>query len=357
MSDMATGQIMDMQQQVFPPGAPLPPGAFLGGPPTGLIGAEQALQGGAEAALSGLMGGYSQAQDVLTGPGTGYNMNGISGAIGQGVNALQPFAQAGGQAINLQAALAGALGAPAQKQAYANFQESPGQQYLREQSERALLRNQAAIGGLGGGRVRQELQRQAQGLAAQDFDASFARLGGLSTMGLGAAGQQGQLYGQQAGIQGNLEGQTMANENARRLALANIASGTGTNVGELAMRTGEGVAAGRTLAGRDMATSIGSAISALSNLANTGGKDLSATIGEGAGNLANIIAAAGAGQAGSQTSLAGVLAQILQSQGNQTGGLPGVPGVQQNNGILANAGNFLSGVGALIPPKPAPVVS
>jgi len=316
-------------------------------PPTGLIGSEMALQGGSQAALEALLGGYGQAQGVLNDPrGSTYNMGGVTGAIGQGVAGLNPFAQPGGQAFNLQAALAGAMGAPAQQQAFTNFQESPGQAYLRQQSEQALLRNQAAIGGLGGGRVRQELQRQAQGLAAQDFDASFNRLGSLSTMGLNAAGQQGQLYGQQAGIAGNLEGQAMSNANARQLALAQAASNTGNNAADLAFRTGQNVAGGRADAGNAIASSVGNTISALSNLANQGGQDVAATIGAGAGNLSNVINTAGSGQAASNTNLAALLAQILQSQGNQAGGLPGAPGVQFNPGVLSNIGNFLQGAGA-----------
>lgn len=339
-------------------------------PLTGLIGSEQALQGGSSAALNALLGGFNQAQGILSGPGAGYNMGGIQGSIqqgvqgvqgsiGQGVQALNPFAQQGGQAMNLQAALAGALGAPAQSQAMANFQESPGQAYLRQQAEQALLRNQAAIGGLGGGRVRQELQRQAEGLASQDFQNAFARLGGLSQLGASAAANQGQLYGQQAGlqgqlygqqasIQGQLEGQGMVNENARRLALAQMASQAGAGAADISYGTGQRVGADRLQTGRDIATSVGGTISALSNLANQGGADVAATIGAGAGNLSSVLNAAGTGQAASDTNLATLLQQILQAQGQQTAGLPGVPGVQQNLGILSNAGNFLQGAGALI---------
>jgi hypothetical protein len=319
------------------------------GPPTGLIGSEMALQGGSQAALEALLGGYGQAQGVLNDPrGSTYNMGGVTGAIGQGVAGFNPFVQPGSQAINLQAALSGAMGAPAQQQAYANYQESPGQAYLRQQSEQALLRNSAALGGLGGGRVRQELQRQAQGLASQDFGASFDRLGGISQMGLNAAGQQGQLYGQQAAIAGNLEGQAMGNTNARQLALAGYASGTGNNAADLAFRTGQSVATGRTNAGNSIADSINSTISALSKLSESGGQDVAATIETGSGNLANVINTAGTGQAGSQTDLAKLLQTILASQGNQAGGLPGVPGTQQTTGTLGNIGNLLQGVGAVI---------
>ena len=98
--------------------------------PTGLIGSERALnigQSGLEQALQG----------------------GLSGAMSQ----LGPYAQQGGQAFNLQSALTGALGAPAQQQAYQNFSESPGQQFLREQGERSVINQAAATGGTQGGNV------------------------------------------------------------------------------------------------------------------------------------------------------------------------------------------------------------
>ena len=383
-----------------PPGVPAQPS----GPPTGLIGSEMALAGGYDAALAGLLGGYGQAQQILSAPGApaptasynpgavSYSMDGVTRAIGQGVagveqginqgvQTLDPFAQPGAQSLQLQAALAGAMGAPAQQQAYSNFQESPGQQYLREQSERALLRNSAAIGGLGGGNVRQELSRQAIGLAAQDFDKSFERLGSITGTGLTAASNQaalrgqgagyiGQLRGQEAGIAGNLEGQrmgvlgslegqrmgtqgnidtaSMAAENARRLAMGQNAISTGQNVGELGFQTGNNVAAGRTQAGRDIATAVGGTVSSLANLADQGGADIAEQIGESAGDLSTIIAGAGAGASGSQANLAALLAQIIGGQGNQIAGLPGVPGVQNIPGVIGNVGNAMQGAGALM---------
>jgi len=318
-----------------------------GMPPTGLIGSEQALQGGAEASLSALLAGLDQARGTLSAPLTA-NTQGVTSSINQGVQGFNAFAQPGAQAINLQAALAGAMGAPAQQQAYANFQESPGQQYLREQSERALLRNSAAIGGLGGGRVRMELQRQAQGLAAQDFDNAFNRLGSITQTGLSAAGQQGQLFGQQAGILGSLEGQNLSAENARRMALGQIQSQTGNNAADLAFRTGQTVAGDRLQTGRDISGAVGSTISALANLANSQGQDIAGTIGTGSGNLANIITGAGQQQGQSQMNLATLLANIAAGQGTQVGALPGIPGTQQTQGILGNVGNFLQGVGAVL---------
>lgn len=107
-----------------------------------------------------------------------------------------PFVAAGGRAIAGQEALAGTLGPEAQQQAIQAFADSPGQQFLRDQQERALLRNQAAIGGLGGGNVRRALQEQAFSRAQTDYMNQFNRLASISgqgQVGTQAAGQLGSI--------------------------------------------------------------------------------------------------------------------------------------------------------------------
>lgn len=98
---------------------------------------------------------------------------------------LNPSAEGGDLARQQQLALLGLLGPEAQEQAQSQIQESPGQQFIRERQQRALVRNQAATGGLGGGNIQTALQEQAAGFAQQDLENQFSRLGGLA-----AAGQQ-----------------------------------------------------------------------------------------------------------------------------------------------------------------------
>lgn len=105
-----------------------------------------------------------------------------------------PFQQAGVDALGQQQALLGLSGQDAQQQAFAGLEESPGQQFLRERQQRALVRNASAIGGLGGGNVRTALQQQAVGFAQQDIQNQFGRLGQLS----GRGGQAAQSAGQGA---------------------------------------------------------------------------------------------------------------------------------------------------------------
>lgn len=74
--------------------------------------------------------------------------------------------------------------------AYGGFQASPGYEFRREQGIGAIDASAAARGGLNSGRTLQDLTRFGDGLAAQEFDSYMARLGGLTDMGMGAAGMQ-----------------------------------------------------------------------------------------------------------------------------------------------------------------------
>jgi len=104
-----------------------------------------------------------------------------------------PFRQAavGGRrgitgALGQQQAFLGLRGPEAQQQAYAGFLESPGQRFLRERGEQALLRQASAIGGFGGGNIRQALQEQGIGVAAQQQSELQDRLAGLTGLGFQA---------------------------------------------------------------------------------------------------------------------------------------------------------------------------
>ncbi len=104
----------------------------------------------------------------------------------------QPFQEAGVGALGQQQALLGLSGQEAQNQAFASFNESPGQKFLRDRAQRNLTRNASAIGGLGGGNVRSALVEQGVGFAQQDFQNQFGRLGQLAGQGQSAANQVGQ---------------------------------------------------------------------------------------------------------------------------------------------------------------------
>ena len=118
---------------------------------------------------------------------------------------LRPFHEAGVGALGQQQALLGLSGQDAQNEAFAAFNESPGQKFMRDRAQKNLLRNSSAIGGLGGGNVRSALVEQGAGFAQQDFNNQFGRLGKIAGQGQSAVtniGQFGAQAAQQAGQAG-----------------------------------------------------------------------------------------------------------------------------------------------------------
>lgn len=137
----------------------------------------------------------------------------------------------GEQAGELLAARTGALGAEEQASAFASFVESPGQAFLRDRQERALTRNAARVGGLGGGNVLTALQEQAFGIAQADLARQNEELFGLANIGAGATSAGAQIgtgisrdiaSGQIAAGQAQAGG-ILREDVARQSGLANIA--------------------------------------------------------------------------------------------------------------------------------------
>jgi len=120
---------------------------------------------------------------------------------------LDPFIEGAGGAFQQQQAFSGALGPEAQAEAFANFQESPNVQFLREQGQKGINAGSSARGQLGSGTRLKALSSFNQGLAAQDFQNQLNRLGSISRQGLSAAQSLGGFGAQQAGQQANLLGQ------------------------------------------------------------------------------------------------------------------------------------------------------
>lgn len=259
-------------------------------PETGIRGAENALRGGLE-------GGFAAVQ------------NGMTDANSR----LDPYARGGVGASQYAQALTGALGESAQADAFNRYMESPEQAYLRQQSEKAITRNAAATGGLQGGNVLQELQRNAIGLASQDFQNSFDRLMGVSDRGQKAASQQ-------AGY--NFDAGTIG---------ANMAYGTGNTL-----------AAGRTRAGELLAGNMASLGAGQASLIDSGSRNLSSTIGEQSGNLANLLTGAGNVDNETLTKLAQLLANTSMTAAGAGGG-NGLGSTQQTSGVLSGGDNTMLG--------------
>lgn len=143
---------------------------------------------------------------------------------------MAPWLEAGQGALGLQQDFLGLGGEGAQADAYANYQESPGQKFLRERGEKAIVRQHAAIGGLGGSGVRSALNRQGIGVAAQDFGNYYNRLAGMSGSGQTAASGLGNLgmnaasnIGNLAGLQGNARASgILGGAQARQQGIGNV---------------------------------------------------------------------------------------------------------------------------------------
>jgi hypothetical protein len=258
---------------------------------------------------------------------------------------FDPYAQAGGQALQQQLALSGALGPEAFQQAY---QESPQMQFLREQGERAALRTAAARGGLGGGKVMQELARYGTGLASQDLQNQIANLQALSAQGLGARGSAANIAtggAQQLanlGVLGGTSGLQAATQQGTQLAglaqqlgvresdlltglgagRSNIALGIGTRAADLAAQTGLNVAGMRTRAGEQLAGQFGTAASQLADLQQAQGAGTASMIGAQTSYMNQLQQAAAAGDAQAQTELARMQAEVNMRTGSNLAGVP-----------------------------------
>ncbi len=294
-------------------------------PPTGLKGSEAATRGGLEASLDVLRRGRDQAREDITRSteqGLGYLGDRYAEGtdfIERGAAGFDPFLSGGQQAAQRQAALSGALGPEAQEEAFANFRESPGQQFLRDQMEQASLRTAAATGFLGSGNLQMELQERAMGLAQTDYQNYFNRLGDVSGQGLQAAAGRGGMFGQGAalaGQQGQAGSALIANQGTQ---LANLAFGAGTGASALFQNAAQNVASGRYNAGLAISNAIGGTTSALSNLQDRLGQGGAAITGDAGNQLANLIMGMGNASAEDQNTLMTLLANLSAQQGTQLG--------------------------------------
>ena len=343
---------------------------------TGLLGAEQALTSGAQAAidrldrlnqqgrqdlttqyqlglaqaeaaanqargditagttqgLEALGAGFGQARQDITqgtaqglealGAGFGQARTDITDSFGRAEGMFDPYRQAGTTALQQQMALSGALGQDAFNQAY---QESPQMAFLREQGMRANLSGAAATGGLGGGNIQKELQRFGQGLASQGLQQQIANLGALSGQGLAATGSTANIV---TGAGSNLANLASGEGQARLGALTN----QGANLGNLATTEGSARLQTATNQGANLAniaTGLGSQqLQTQTNLGNqlsgyglSTGLPAAQTINNLGINLAQGRTNEGLQQAQDERSLANALAGIYQTQGTNLTGM------------------------------------
>jgi hypothetical protein len=294
----------------------------------GMQGAGQALQTGNNQALGTLQSGYSSALNQL----------------GQGQQALGGNFAGGGAQVGLaaqqqQGALSGAMGQQAQQEAFQQFNQSPGQQFLQDQGMRQVVNANSATGGIGGGNILRELQQQGQGLAQQDFQNQFNNLGQLSSQGIQASGQNARNALSAANSSANLFGQGANMSGQLAQQGAGLQSSQGTNIANLLSGTANNISQGRLQAGRDIAGNVSSNAGALSSLANQQGQGLSDIVGGGSANVANLLQGFGNMTAAQQQELGIALSNMSVGQGTQQAGITQGVGQSQASGALQQGQN------------------
>jgi len=336
------GQPLQQPQQFQQQGLP------SGVPQTGLIGSEQALQGGLNAqlgalnqfgagALSALGGGQDQANAAF-----GQARGDVTGAFNQGVQGLQGFSQGGQGAFDVQNALAGGAGVQAQQQALGNLQ--PVSQFLQDQGNRQIA---SAVGrrGFSGDTIR-EASRFGQGLASQSLNDQFGRLAQTSGQGLQAAGQIGGLRGQQGGIFANLGANQASNALGFGQAGSSLLNNLGINQANAFGNTANQVSQGRTNFGQNLGTALGTGASNVANLQQAGGAGASDILGGAAADAANLQTGFGNLSANDQQQLAAILANLSTGQAAQFAGLPSTAQFKTpTSGLLKDIAQVASGFG------------
>lgn len=318
------------------------PATTTGALPSGIgfAGAQSQLERGEQLGLANLAQGATQArQDLIIGAteGLGSIRSAREGAIAD----YQPYTEAGAGAIGQEAALSGALGPEAQQAAIDSFIESPGQKYLREQQEKALLRSGAAIGGLGGGRIRSALMEQAMGIAATQQQQQLENLRSIATRGQSAAGDvAGIRIGTgttEAGIQTGTAQQLAAIANSLGMNTSQLLSLSSQEMAQLAQSTGLNVA--------QLEQAIGSArAQGLTGL----GSSLAGVVAGGTGDIAGLTERGATTELSGQQNISQILANLAVGAGTNISNLQALEGATLASGQVASAnalGQGLQGLG------------
>lgn len=275
----------------------------------GFTAAQQQLQRGEDIGLANLAQSTTQArQDLITGATEG--LGSIERARQGAIADYTPYTEAGSAAMQREAALSGALGPQAQQEAINAFIESPGQKYLREQQEKALLRSASATGGLGGGRIRSALMEQAMNIAATQQQQQLENLRSIAGRGQQAAGD---VAGIRVGTGTTEAGiQTQAGQQ-----LAQLASAFGLNVSQLINMTSQEKAALAERTGINLSQleqAIGQArVSGVQGL----GSGLANVIASTTGDVAGLTERGATTALSGQQNLASILANLAVGAGSQ----------------------------------------
>lgn len=152
---------------------------------------------------------------------------------------LAPYVAGGQAAFGQQGDLLGLNGQTAQQASIQALQNGPQFGAMVAQGENAMLQNSAATGGLRGGNLQGAMAQFRPQMLSQLINQQFANLGGLSSMGLGAATGQGQAGQNMANANAASYGQIGAANAGAALATGNamngMLSGVGSYLGQFGM--------------------------------------------------------------------------------------------------------------------------
>lgn len=301
----------------------------IGDTGTGYYGAMSNLQQGYTTAQQALNLGTAQARADIT-SGTQNTLAQLATTEQNALSQLSPYTTTGEAALQQEAALSGALGAEAQQAAIDAYIESPGQAYLRQQQEKALLRNQAAVGGLGGGNVLTALQEQAMSIASTQQQQYLENLRSLATRGQEAA-TTGAGITTQTGLAG---AELTANTST---VLAQLAQQYGISSAELAQMTSSEMAQLASATGINLANIQQATAAARAGLQTELGSSLASVKAQSTSDIANLTSTAATNTLASQQTLAQTLANIATGAGSN------ISSLQAAQGQSLAAGQYLQG--------------
>jgi len=145
---------------------------------------------------------------------------------------IQPYMQAGSQALQGLQGLIGLRGSAEQQKAIQGVESSARFQELANQGEQGILQNASATGGLRGGNLQGALAQFRPALLNQLLESQYSKLAGLTQLGSGAAQN---LFG---------AGQALT------AGLASAEQQAGANIGNFITNRGQAQAGGILGAGR-----------------------------------------------------------------------------------------------------------
>lgn len=146
---------------------------------------------------------------------------------------LSPYVTAGNQSLVAQQDLLGLNGSASQQAAVSAVQASPQFQAMLKLGETGILQNASATGGLRGGNTQAALAQFSPALLAQQLEARYSQLGGITSIGQNAAARVGNAGMQSGNTISGLLGQLGASQAGAALAQGAVGSGIGSSLASM----------------------------------------------------------------------------------------------------------------------------